>query len=103
MKKFFLILGIFFLVNMSCFAQEQTVSNELSLQEAIDLSLSKNLNVQNTRLNVDRAKNDIKIANRLQNPSLETYNNIGAAGRGMLKNWACLKSLKSGNEEPERN
>ncbi len=96
MKKFFLILGIFFLVNMSCFAQEQTVSNELSLQEAIDLSLSKNLNVQNTRLNVDRAKNDIKIANRLQNPSLETYNNIGAAGRGNAQELGVSQVIEIG-------
>ncbi len=38
--------------------------------------------MQASKINVSVAKNDIKIANRLQNPSINTFFNFGEAGRG---------------------
>ncbi|HOF45147.1 MAG TPA: hypothetical protein PK697_02865, partial [Candidatus Pacearchaeota archaeon] len=46
---------------------------KISLPEALDYALSHNLDIQGNRINVDIAKNDIKTANRLRNPSLISF------------------------------
>ena len=55
---------------------------EISLIEAIDIALKTNPQVQMKKIETDIAKNDIKIANRLQNPSISTFQNIGATAQG---------------------
>lgn len=57
------------------------VSNyeKISLPAAIDYALTHNLDIQGNRINVDIAKNDIKTANRLKNPSIISYFNLGKA------------------------
>lgn len=55
---------------------------EISLIEAIDIALKTNPQVQMKKIETDIAKNDVKIANRLQNPSISTFQNIGATAQG---------------------
>lgn len=52
---------------------------KISLSEAIDYALAHNLEIQSMRLNIPMAKNDIKKANRLQNPYLLSFANTGTA------------------------
>lgn len=52
---------------------------KISLTEAISYALNHNLDIKGNRINVDIAKNDIKTANKLKNPSFISYFNIGKA------------------------
>ena len=50
------------------------------LNEAIDAALKNNIDLQAEKININIAKNNIKSANRLQNPSFDAFYFIGAAG-----------------------
>lgn len=50
------------------------------LQEAITTAVENNIDLQATKLEINIAKNNIKAANRLQNPSLEAFYFVGASG-----------------------
>ena len=54
----------------------------VDLKTAIDIAEKNNLDIKSAQMDVDIAKNEIKIANRLQNPSLDTAWNFGKAGKG---------------------
>ncbi len=55
---------------------------KITLEDAIELALSNNLDLQSERINLELAKNDIKTANRLQNPEVNFFYNYGKAGKG---------------------
>ena len=78
-KLIFLISIIFFSITPLFAILEY---GEISLIEAIDIALKTNPQVQMKKLEADIAKNDVKIANRLQNPSISTFQNIGATAQG---------------------
>ena len=71
-----LILGIF--IQTSAFGIEDV--KKVCLQGAINAAIENNLDLQVAELNVNIAKNDIKSANRLQNPSFDIFYNYGASG-----------------------
>ena len=50
------------------------------LQEAITTAVENNIDLQSAKLEINIAKNNIKAANRLQNPSLEAFYFVGASG-----------------------
>lgn len=50
------------------------------LQEAITTAVENNIDLQAAKLEINIAKNNIKAANRLQNPSLEAFYFVGASG-----------------------
>ena len=79
MKKIILLL-ILFILNSSCLALVE--NKKINLRQAIDITLNANPRVKIEKLNVEISKNDIDVANRLQNPSLHTFQNIGTAGEG---------------------
>ncbi len=78
-KLIFLTLIIFFSITPLFAILEY---GEISLIEAIDIALKTNPQVQMKKLEADIAKNDVKIANRLQNPSISTFQNIGTTAQG---------------------
>lgn len=55
---------------------------KISIQEAINIAVENSMELQSKKLNVQIAKNNIKAANRLQNPSIDTNWMIGSAGKG---------------------
>lgn len=55
---------------------------KISIQEAINIAVENSMELQSQKLNVQIAKNNIKAANRLQNPSIDTNWMIGSAGKG---------------------
>ena len=79
MKKIILFL-ILLLLNSSSFALVE--NKKIDLNQAIDITLSANPRVKIEKLNVETSKNEINIADKLQNPSLHTFQNIGTAGEG---------------------
>lgn len=56
-----------------------SIYKKISLQEAIDYALSNNPDIIGNRLNINIAKNNIKTANRLQNPYSTFFYNAGKA------------------------
>ena len=54
---------------------------KINLDDAIQLSLSNNLDLQAARIEIELAKNNIGIANRLKNPEINFFYNFGRAGR----------------------
>ena len=60
------------------------------MQSAIQLSLSNNLDLQAARIEVELAKNGVKIANRLQNPDFNIFYNYGRAGKSEPQQIGCL-------------
>ena len=52
-------------------------TKKISLQEAIEAALASNPQLKMAKIDTQIAQNDIKTANKLQNPALTTYNNIG--------------------------
>lgn len=58
---------------------EISICHKISLPEAIDYALSNSLDIRGTRLNVPIAQNNIKVANRLRNPYIQSYFNFGTA------------------------
>ena len=79
-KIFIIILILGFVLNQSiCFAEGY---KQIDLKTAIDIAKKNNLDIQSSKKDVDIAKNEIKISNRLQNPSFDTFWNFGKGGKG---------------------
>lgn len=79
MKKIVLTLILFLLTQTASFAINEEVK-KVYLQEAIDAALKNNIDLQAAQLDINIAKNDIKSANRLQNPEFNAFYNFGASG-----------------------
>lgn len=79
MKKIIFTLFIL-LITLSSFAIQE--ERKISLQDAIELAIRTNPQMELARLDVDIARNKIFEANRLQNPSIHTFQNIPKAGMG---------------------
>ncbi len=77
MKKFLIFLFIL-LIQIQTFGIEEI--RKVYLQDAIKAALKNNIDLQATKLERDIAKNNIKSANRLQNPSLDAFYFVGASG-----------------------
>lgn len=69
MKKILLFLSLIF-IQAASFGIEDV--KKVYLQEAINVALENNIDLQSAKLEINIAKNNIKSANRLQNPSVET-------------------------------
>ncbi len=78
MKKFVLILFIIFICP-SGYAGE---IKKISLQEALDIAVENNIDYQASKMDIGIAENKVKASNRLQNPQINTFFNIGDIGRG---------------------
>ncbi len=79
MKKFLIVILIL-LISPAGFAQKSV--EKISLQEALDIALENNIDYQASKMNIDKAINTVKASNRLQNPEINTFFNIGEIGKG---------------------
>ncbi len=79
-KKSLLTLFIFFSFTLCAFCIEEL--SKISLDEAIQIAIENSIDLQSEKLNVQIAKNNIKSANRLQNPSIDSGWMFGEAGSG---------------------
>ncbi len=63
----------------NCFAIVE--NNKISLSQAIDIALKTNPQINILKLNIETSKNDIKLANKLNNPDIFTFQNMGTTGK----------------------
>ena len=76
MKKILLVLILCIFAQTASFAINEGVK-KVYLQEAIDAALKNNIDLQAVQLEINIAKNNIKSANRLQNPEFNAFYNFG--------------------------
>lgn len=79
MKKIFCIL-IMLIGTTSCYAIVD--KTKVSIQEAVQIASENNLDIQASRKNIKIDEYKIKEANRLQNPEIGAFYNLGKAGEG---------------------
>ena len=91
MKKIFIVLLIIF-AGQTCFAENAI--EKLSLSEAVELAVQNNIDFQANKLNIEIAKNNIKIANRLKNPDFDVFYNIGSAGKGNPQLFGLTETIE---------
>lgn len=67
---------------------------KISLQEAIDYALAHNPDIRSARIDVNIAKNDIKVANRLKNPYIQYFFNSGKASTDNPNNTGLIVPIE---------
>ena len=74
MKKILILLVMMFALNVSAFAVANNADDKvkISLQEAMDLALKGNIELQEQRKNLGISQNDIEVANALKNPQIQS-------------------------------
>lgn len=101
--KFKTLITIFIIYSLiglnTCFAAE---IKKIGLDDAIQLSLSNNLDLQSARIDIELAKNGVKIANRLQNPDLNIFYNYGKAGRSEPQQIGLIQTLEIAKRTPRK-
>lgn len=125
MKKFFVAFIVLFLTLSSSLAQtsqepqknDEVVSmsedapksasaevkdNHLNLSQAIELALEKNVELNEKRKDLEIAKNNIKIANRLQNPTFEMAYGIGKTSDGNPQQLGFSQLLEIGKRSKRK-
>lgn len=75
---------------------------KISLDDAIKMGASNNLDIKNAKLDVEIAKNNIKAANRLQNPSINTFFNLGNAGHGNPQEIGLSQTIEILKRDPRK-
>lgn len=79
MKKVVIIFFLLFFSPSVGFCIEDCV--KVDLQQALNIAVDNNIDLKAAKMNIDIAKNRVKAAGRLQNPAVNTFYNIGTAGR----------------------
>lgn len=92
---------IFLLANTAAGAFAAQIK-KIDLEDAIQLSLSNNLDLQSQRIDVELAKNSVKIANRLQNPEFNFFYNLGTAGRSEPQQIGLRDVVELGKRSPRK-
>lgn len=75
---------------------------KFTLPQAIDFALKNNLDIKGTRLNIDKAKNDIKTAGRFQNPYINMFVNSGKAATDNPQNLGLIQPFEIGKRGPRK-
>ena len=76
--------------------------NKISIKEAVDIASRNNLDIQSSRLNLSIEKNNIKAANRLQNPGVGVFYNLGKAGKGNPQEIGITQTVELGKRAPRK-
>ena len=82
------------------FAEEY---KQINLQTAIEISEKNNLDLKSSTMDINIAENEIKISNRLQNPSIETFWNFGKAGKGNPNQIGVAETIELFKRAPRKN
>lgn len=99
MRKFLILFFVLIFFQNQSFCIEKKVY----LNEAIDAALKNNLDLQAAGINVSIAKNEIKKANRLQNPSVDFYSFIGASGNSEPKQVGLSENIEIAKRRARKN
>ena len=92
MKRFVWILILSICIQPLIMAEP--VVKKVYLDEAIEAALENNIDLQAAKLERNIAKNNIKTAKRLQNPSFDAFYFMGAAGNGEPKQVGLSENIE---------
>ncbi len=101
MKKFLFTSLLFVITASSCLAIEEV--KKVDLQQAINIAVENNIDLQTSKLDIDIAKNNIKQANKLNNPNINTFFNLGAAGWSEPQQIGTSELIEIGKRGPRKN
>lgn len=76
---------------------------KISLSEAIDYAMVHNPDVISARLNINKAKNNIKIARHLKNPYIQYFLNAGKAATDNPNNIGLILPIELFKRGPRKN
>ena len=93
LKKILLAI-IFLIITTPCIAIVDR--QKVTIQEAVEIASKNNLDMQASRLNLQIAENNIKTANRLQNPSIGAQFEMGKAGKGNPQQIGIMQTIELG-------
>ena len=93
MKKIITIIVLLICAPV-CFAIVDTT--KVSINEAVSIAEKNNLDIQSSRLNINIAENNIKTADRLQNPGVGVFYNFGQAGKGNPQQVGVSQTVEIG-------
>ncbi len=82
MKQFKLLLFIILIAFGTAYANDISAMQKINLLQALELVNAQNVDLVSGRLNIEIAKSNVNSANRLQNPGIFGFLNIGKAGEG---------------------
>ena len=91
MKRFIIFIAIFFI---PLFAGAEGNIQKVYLNEAIDVALKNNIDLEASKINIELAKNQIKSASRFQNPSLDYYHFMGDSASAEPKQIGLSQTLE---------
>ena len=99
-KKTIVFIILTLITIMPVYSQDNM--QKIDLDDAIALSLSNNLDLQSARINVEIAKNDVKTANRLQNPEFNIFYNFGSAGKSEPQQMGLSEVIEIAKRAPRK-
>lgn len=79
MKKFLILLFVMFICQQAYGVEEV---QKISLKEALKIAVENNIDYKASKINIDIDENKVRISNKLKNPELNTFFNIGKIGTG---------------------
>ena len=101
MKRLF--LAVIFVLMLQPLIYAETTIKKVYLNEAIDAALKNNIDLQAAKLERNIAKNNIKSANRLQNPSFDAFYFMGAAGNNEPKQLGISENIEIAKRKARKN
>ena len=101
MKKLLSVLIFLMLMQPKLFAVQDV--KKVYLNQAIDAALENNIDLQAAKLERNIAKNNIKTANRLQNPSFDAFYFLGAAGNSEPKQLGVSENIEIAKRKARKN
>lgn len=76
---------------------------KISLPKAIEYAMTHNLDIASTRLDTDIARNNVKISNRLKNPSIISFYNLGRAATDNPNYFGPVFPIEIAKRGPRKN
>ena len=100
-KKLILVTLTILIFNVvPCFAGQY---KQVDLKTATEIAQKNNLDIKASKLDVDIAKNEIKVSNRLQNPSIQSTWCFGRAGKGNPNQIGLAQTIELGKRTARKN
>lgn len=101
MKKILSLLILILTVQYNVCAAGEV--KKVYLDEAIDAALKNNIDLKSAQIEINIAKNNIKSAGRLQNPSLDAFYFMGGAGRSEPKQIGVSQEIEIAKRGARKN
>ncbi len=101
MKKLLTTLLIFLI--FTPYSSAIVEDEKISLQNAIEIALKTNPQIKSKKIDTEIAKNDIKSADKLQNPSIGIFQNIGKTRYGNPQELGVKYNIELFKREKRKN